>query len=172
MAEMNDVLTVAAQEARRNNTLTEERRSLLDERPDPDAPVARPCEAERHCGANPAVRPGTRFLLQKEKDGAFSRRRHEGGGEEIRGGDFLVREDEEGVAKAVFYCRRCREAARRDARRGGYRLTWYVSAAAGRKIAAIATAAERRSRAVAAEKAAATKGKFFPSTPRGKRRGG
>ena len=71
---------------------------------------------------------------------------------------------------AVFYCRRCREAARRDARREGYRLTWYTSAGAGRKLAAITAADERRERALAAEKAAAKTRMFFPSTPRGKRR--
>ena len=140
-------------------------RTLLDERPDPDAAFG-PCGAERHQGANPAITPGSRFLLAKGADGRLVRRTHNGGGEAIVTGDFLVTAD----GAVVFYCRRCREAARRDAQRGGYRLMWYTSAGAGRKIAAITAADERRERALAAEKAAAKTRMFFPSTPRGKRR--
>ena len=159
---------IAAQEERRvkNDAGGVGLRSLLDERPDPDAAFVGPCGAERHQGANPAITPGSRFLLAKGADGRLVRRTHNGGGEAIVTGDFLVTAD----GAVVLYCRRCREAARRDAQRGGYRLTWYTSAGAGRKVAAITAADERRERALAAEKAAAKTRMFFPSTPRGKRR--
>ncbi|MBI5147890.1 MAG: hypothetical protein HZA37_01945 [Parcubacteria group bacterium] len=137
---------------------------LTDERPDTDAAAPRPCEAARHTGSNPAIQPGSRFLLQKAEGGGLVRRTHAGGGEEIRAGDFLVMEDQK-----IFYCRRCREAAIYDARRGGYRLTFYTSAAADRKLAAIREAAARAEKAREREKAAGER-RFYPSTKRGERK--